>query len=326
MKRWHELTVLLYSLFRKRLAMIVLLAILPPTLILISFSLSINVIETYSERLLEYASNTAITISEKTDSLSCCLSIRYGLMTIVSRDASLRAQVIMVDDVVKLKNLTNINLRIAGSGCEHVRVSVSPVLIEVLNISLGEPIKVCADNECFAACVAYYHDKRLKNYLIIEGINESTRLNEGFLCVRDAREVDKSLIRSLINELTEFSKNFVLIVLSTYVPVLYLADVKLLEELSKELKILSTQGVSVSDLRLVFALSTSLITGLVTIYSTALGYLVVSAGVAILRVLGNQIIPTPELRVEHVTLAIIATLLNFLISYLVFRGGRRVIS
>lgn len=327
MKWWYGLKVLLLSLLRKKLAVIVLLAVVPPILIFISFSLSISVIETYSERLLEHASNTAITINENTYSLSCCLPIKYGLITIVSHSASLRAQVITVDDVTELKNLTNISLRIAKDGCEYVRVSVSPVLRETLNLTLGETIKVCANSECFTACVAYYHDEKLKNYLIVENINESIRLNEGFLCVRNAREVDRSLIESLVNELTEFSKNYILVAFLTYIPILYLADVKLFEELSKELKILSVQGMSMSDLHLVFSLFISLITGLVAIYSTALGYLIVSAGITILRTLSNPIIPTPELRIEHVELAIIAALLNLLISYLVFRfGGRRVIS
>ncbi|MFN3267693.1 MAG: hypothetical protein ACK416_00370 [Zestosphaera sp.] len=324
MRLSHGLTVLLLSLLRRKLVIIVLLAVLPPTLIFLSFSLSINSIEAYSERLLEHAGDTAIIIKENTNSLNHCLQIWYGLITIVSRETSLRAQVIVVNDLMRLKNLTNLSLRVTGSSYdEYTKISVSPALLRKLNITLGEFLRVCDNNECFSTYVTYSHSKKLENYLIIESSNDSIRLNKGFLCIRNAGDVSKSIIGSLINELREFSGSYVLVVFLAYVPILYLANVKLLEELSKELRILRVQGLSTFDLHLVFVLSASLITGLTVLYSVALSYLIVSAGITILRTLINPIIPTPQLRVEYVVLAVVTTSLNFLISYLAFRFGVR---
>lgn len=326
MKRGHGLAVLLLSLFRRRLAVIILLIMLPPTLIFVSLSLSIEAIETYSERLLERVDDTAVTIEENTDSSNHCLPIRYGLITVASCKTSLRAQIIVIDDVMKLESLINTSLRITENSCEGVRASVSPVLLKTLNVTLGGSLKVCAGSECFTVCATYSHNKKLGNYLIIENFSGSTELDNGFLCVRDVKSVGRSITRSLIKELTEFFVSYVLIVFSAYIPILYLADVKLLEELSKELKILLAQGMSASDLRLVFTLSVSLVTGLTALYSTALSYLIVSAGITVLRTLINPTVPMPEMRAEHVMLAIIATPLNFLMSYLAFRfGGRHVI-
>lgn len=327
MKREYGLAVLLLSLFRRRLAMIILLIVLPPTLIFVSSSLSIKAIETYSEKLLEYAGDTAITIDENADSSNCCLPIRYGLITVVSRKASLRIQIIAVGDMMKLDSLISVSLKVAESNCESVRVSVSPALLKELNATLGEFLEVCANGKCLTACITYSHSKKLENYLIVENFSEVMELNNGFLCVHDAKNVGRSITGSLIKELTEFSESYVLMVLSAYIPILYLADVKLLEELNKELKILLAQGMSASDLSLIFALSVSLITGLTALYSVTLSYLIVSAGITILRTLINPALPMPEIRAEHIILAVIATPLNFLISYLAFRlGGRHVIS
>lgn len=328
MKKEHVLTVLLLSLFRKRLVMIILLVVLPPMLIILSSSLSIDVIETHTERLLEHVSGSAIIISEKVNSPNFCLPIKYGLITVVSQRASLWVQVIAVENITKLKSFTNISLKVAENFCEHTRVSASPTLLEALNITLGGPLKVCVDNRCLTTHVTYSHSRRLESYLIIEDFEEDTRLSSsGFLCVYNARDAGRSIIKSLINELIDFSKSYVLIVFLTYIPILYLADIKLLEELGKELKILGVQGLGISDLCLVFALSVSLITGLVALYSIALSYLIVNAGITVLRILINPVIPVPELHVWYVIPAVVITPLNFLASYLAFRfGGYRVIS
>lgn len=327
MKIRHGFVVMFLSLLRRRLTIVVLLVVLPPTLIFLSSSLSINTVGTFSEKLLEYISGVAITINEDASSLSNCLRIKYGLATVISHNVSLRTQVIVVDEVMKLRDLVIIDLGTTRDSYGYAKISVSPALVKVLDTSLGESLKICVSNECFNAYVTYSHRGKLENFLIAEDTNKSIGLADGFLCVRDARDVGRLIIDSLIKELAIFSRSYVLLVFLVYTPILYLADIKLLEELSKELKILRAEGLSVSDLCLVFVLSTSLVTGIVALYSTALSYLIVSAGITILRDLFNPMIPMPELSVEYVTLAAIITPLNLLVSYVVFRlGGHDVIS
>jgi len=326
MKRMHGLTILLLSIIRKRLSIIVLLVVLPPTLIFLTLSLTVNSVAAYSERLLGYVSGTSITIDENIDSRNCCLPIKYGLVTIIRYETLLQAQVIVVSDVMELKNLTNTRLRISEDYCGYARVSVSSALLKELNISLGDFLEVCVGKECFTACVKYSHDGKLENFLILEGINGIAGLNRGFMCVRDAREVGEFIIGSLIRELTEFSEGYALIILLSYIPVLYLANTKLLERLGEELRILSTQGLSTSNLRLIFTLSTSMIAGLVTLYTIALSYLIVSAGVAVMKTLMNPVLPMPEPRAGYLILAALIFFLNFPVSYLAFTLGDRRVS
>lgn len=317
---------MLFSLTRKRLPMIVLLVVLPPTLVFLTLTLSVNSIEAYSEELLGYIKDTSITIDEGVDSQGCCLPIRYGLATVSRYEALLQAEAIVVDDVRDLKNLVNMSLKVAEGYCGYVRASASPALMRTLNASLGGFLEVCVGGECFTACVAYTHDEKLRDFLILEGVNESAGLNKGFLCVRDVREVDKSVVGSLIRELAEFSERYTLIVFLSYIPILYLANAKLLEGLREELRILGMQGLSAHDLRLIFTLSTSVVAGLVALYTIALSYLVVSAGIALMKTLMNPVLPMPELRGEYVMLAALIPLLNLPVSYLAFRLGDQRVS
>jgi len=321
MKRRHGLTILLLSIIRKRLSMIVLLVVLPPTLIFLTLSLTVNSVAAYSERLLGYVNGTSITIDENIDPSNCCLPIKYGLVTIIQHETLLQTQVIVVSDVIGLKNLTNIRLKVSEDYCRYARVSASSALLKELNTSLGEFIEVCVGKECITACVTYSHDEKLENFLILEGINEIAGLNRGFICVRNAREVSEFVIGSLIRELTEFSEGYALIIFLSYIPVLYLANTKLLERLDEELRILSMQGLSTSNIRLVFTLSTSMIAGLVTLYTIALSYLIVGAGIAVMKILMNPVLPMPEPHAGYLVLAALISLLNFPIGYLAFTLG-----
>lgn len=102
-----------------------------------------------------------------------------------------------------------------------------------------------------------------------------------------------------------------MIIFLSYIPVLYLANTKLLERLDEELRILSMQGLSTSNIRLVFTLSTSMIAGLVTLYTIALSYLIVGAGIAVMKILMNPVLPMPEPHAGYLVLAALISLLNF---------------
>lgn len=320
----HVLKILTLSAFRKGLTTLTLLVILPPILVSLTLTSSISVIRSQSENLLRYGGGAALVLNNyevKDD----CVRVRYGVLSLTYGNASRQLPVINVVSIDELSRVLGVKLTQLNTTCVGYTASLSTPQLRGLNITLNQVLNACSGGECFNMCLAYSHSRHFEEVLIIEGA--LTHLSEGFLCIVNSSKVSRSIIDCLLRDLTGLSSLYVLLIMTVYVPILYLFNVKIVHGMGQELRVLRAQGLSILESSLAFTSATCLEVGVLSLYCTALSYLILYTGGAVLGFLSGAVVPGPQPSLNDLTPALIMTLVEIPVGYAAFRvGGFDVVS
>jgi len=311
--------VLLLTLYRRGLTLVVLLAVLPPILLSSSYSLSATVVSLRSEALVEYGSEEQSLLILRDARLGNCVPLGYGYLTLAVGGEHLQVPVVAVGSLKILEEVLHFNPVDSGEGCVGLRASVGSDLVKVL--VPGSSVEVITDWGSTRLCLGYTHRNLLRRAIVVESLEEGTRVLKGPLCIATRRDLLRAVLASSIGELTSSLTLYSLVVVVLYLPILYLALRRVSWELREEFRVLRTQGVSLAELRLGFTLATTLSAGLTSIYSTALSYLVVCVGTSLLSYLGGPLLPVPQLTPENLLPAALITFASTPLSYVALKLG-----
>ncbi len=311
--------VLLITIYRRGLTLVVLLAVLPPILISSSYNLSATVVGLRSEVLVEYGSSGISLLILEEPYLGTCVPVGYGYLTLVIGGKYLQLPALLVGSLEELGEVVPLNPRDPGSGCVGLKASVGGDLLKVL--VPGDYVEVATELGNFRLCLNYTHKNYLRAAIVVEDLGGGAQVSKGFLCVAARGDLLRAMLSSSIEELRYSLVLYSMATVILYLPILYLAMRRVTWELREELRVLKAQGASLAELRLGFTLATALSTGITSVYSTALSYLVVCVGTSLLSYLGGSLLPVPQLTLEYLLPAVLTTLASTPISYVALRLG-----
>lgn len=310
---------LLLTLYRRGLILVVLLAVLPPVLLSSSYSLVTTVVSLRSEALVEYGGSGLSLLILGEPRPGNCTPIRYGYLALVVGSEYLQVPAVVVNNLESLGGVLRFTPVNPGASCVGLRASVGVDLLKVL--ASESSVDVVTHRGRAELCLGYTHRDYLRSVIVIEGLNTSTQLLEGFLCTALKRDLLKAILSSSMKELSSSLSLYSLAIVLLYLPILYLALRRIAWELLEELRVVRTQGVSLAELRIGFTLATALSTGIASTYSTVLSYLVVCVGTSILGYLEGSLLPIPQLTYEYFLPAALITSASIPVGYVALRLG-----
>ncbi|MEM1623610.1 MAG: hypothetical protein QW780_05990 [Sulfolobales archaeon] len=305
------------SAFRKKTALVILLSVLPPTLITLALTASVTAVELLSEDLLRHLPGEALILSREPVGRNCS-RVSYGLATLVRGNVSTTTPVLYALDIEELSEIIGADLVEEAEGCPVPKVLL-PQGLSGLGVQLPAYLEVILGDVRLNVCAVQAKLKAVNAPMIIGWVAPHTE--SGFLCLTDSASIGRQVTESVVSDISQLASRYSLLVISAYVPVLYLTTLKVFDELRQEVYTLSSLGVSRRKLTSAFTSFCSTAVLVVSLYSLFLGYVVLLLGRVVLANLSAATFPAPVLGPQYLLLPVALSLLEAPLAYVVFRRG-----
>lgn len=310
--------VFLVSAFRKKTALVVLLAVLPPTLITLALTASVSAVGLLSEDLVRHFSGGALLISREPLGINCS-RVGYGLATLVYGDGlTTTTPVVYALDAEELSKLLGTDLLKEAGGCPTPAVLL-PRSFGVLETQLPTYVEISLGGERLNICAVHTKLRVIGAPVVIGGLRGHSET--GFLCSTNSASVGRWITDSVISDVSQFTSKYSLLVTAAYVPALYLVSLKVLDEMKQEVRVLSNAGVSRRKLAAAFTSFCSVTVLVASLYCLSLGYTILMLGRVLLAYLGAATFPPPALELNYLLLPIALSLVEAPPAYIVIQRG-----
>ena len=313
----HCFKTLVVSAFRKKSALVILLAVLPPTLITLTLTASVTAVELLSEDLVRHLSGGALLLSREPVGRNCS-RVSYGLATLVHGNASTTTPALYALDTEELSMIIGVDLVKEAGECPTPAVLL-PQSLSSLEVHLPTYLEVMLGDVRLNVCAIQARLKAVNVPIIIGVLAAHTE--SGFLCFTDSASVGRQVTESVVSDLSQLASRYSLLVISAYVPALYLTTLKVFDEVRQEVYALGSLGVSRRRLTSAFTSFCSMAVLVVSLYSLFLGYVVLLLGRVILANLSTATFPAPVLGSHCLLLPVALSLLEAPLAYVVFQRG-----